>query len=261
MKIGSIGYNYSHDASFVMDRPNGIGCFLLLLIKEPSVFEINGEHFNVSKNSFVIFTPQTPCLYKAAGKTYCDDWIFFDCDERDYELFKRLGITLNTIIHLGDLTELSKIIHILAYEHYSAEPLHDEIERKYIDILFLRLSQCIKTKSSGCSEALVKKNYRFTQLRNLMYTAPESIPDVSEMAAQLNMSRSAFQHLYKKIFGTSVINDVINGRLNKAKRLLSSTNLTIKEIAEKCGYSNEYNFMRQFKSRLNMTPTEYRKML
>ena len=52
--------------------------------------------------------------------------------------------------------------------------------------------------------------------------------------------------------------DVINGRIENAKRLLSSTNLTVKEIAVKCGYGNEYNFMRQFKSRCGQTPTQYR---
>lgn len=38
MEIGTIGYNHSHNSEFVMDRPNGIGCPLLLLIKNSCVF-------------------------------------------------------------------------------------------------------------------------------------------------------------------------------------------------------------------------------
>ena len=73
------------------------------------------------------------------------------------------------------------------------------------------------------------------------------------------MSRSSFQHLYKKMFGTSVMKDVTKGRIERAKRLLSSTNLTVNEIAVRCGYSNEYNFMRRFRDMCGQTPTEYRK--
>lgn len=95
----------------------------------------------------------------------------------------------------------------------------------------------------------------------MIHTEPERVMSIDEMAAAVNMSRSGFQHLYKKMFGISVINDVINGRLERAKRLLSSTDLTVAEIASKCGYATEYNFMRQFKSRTGKTPTEYRKQI
>ena len=51
MKIGSIGYNYSHSDNFVMDRPGGNGCRLFLLIKEPSIFIIDGTEHKVKENS------------------------------------------------------------------------------------------------------------------------------------------------------------------------------------------------------------------
>lgn len=100
-----------------------------------------------------------------------------------------------------------------------------------------------------------------TQLRTVIHTDPERVMTIDDMAASVNMSRSGFQHLYKKMFGVSVMDDVISGRVERAKRLLSSTDLTVAEIASKCGYTTEYNFMRQFKSRTGKTPTEYRKQI
>ncbi|HCL04174.1 MAG TPA: AraC family transcriptional regulator, partial [Lachnoclostridium phytofermentans] len=44
-----------------------------------------------------------------------------------------------------------------------------------------------------------------------------------------------------------------------AKDLLSKTNMPIKEVANECGYKNEVHFMRQFKSIVGVTPSEYRK--
>lgn len=261
MKIGSIGYNYSHGADFVMDRPNGVGCYLFLLIKEPANFVINGVSYYTKKNSFVIFTPETPCMYSAAEERYCDDWMYFDMDADDRAKIEKLGIPFNTIVYIGEIEELSKIMHILAFEHYSAEKHHNEIEQCYIELLLLKLSRSKAAYSVSGGESFKEKNYRLTQLRTRIFTMPESVPSVDDMAAELEMSRSGFQHLYKRLFGVSIMNDVIKGRLDRAKRLLSSTNLTVKEVGERCGYSNEFNFMRQFKEYVGKTPTEYRKIL
>lgn len=173
-------------------------------------------------------------------------------------MLARLDIPVDTVVHLGNIEELSRIIHILTYEYYSASYFHTEIEERYTEILFMKLSRILKDKSYLSDNALSGHNNKLVYIRNQIYIAPESIPDVDKLAAEAGMSRSGFQHLYKKLFGVSVMTDVINGRIENAKRLLSSTNLTVREIATKCGYRNEYNFMRQFKSKCGQTPTEYR---
>lgn len=261
MKLGTIGYNYSHDSEFAMDRPNGPGCWLMLIVKTPAFFSVCGKNYNVRANSFIIISPDAPCLYRAAEDIYTDDWIYFTADESDIKHFAKLDIPVNEPVYLGDTESLSQIIHILAYEHYSEEANHAEIEEHYTQILLLGVSRLIRSGASVSTKSLSEKNYRMTMLRTLLYTSPDEAMSIDEMADSMSMSRSGFQHLYKKMFGVSVINDVISGRIERAKRLLSSTNLTVSEIAEKCGYSTEYNFMRQFKSRVGKTPTEYRRQL
>ena len=261
MKIGTIGYSHSHNSKYVMDRPNGIGCPLLLLIKTPAIFEINGVRHTVRENSFVLFSGKLPCKYGGLNGIYTDDWIFLDIDPEDEELIAGLEIPIDMVVHLGNIEELSRIILILTYEHYSASFFHKELEKRYLEILFMKIGRILKDKSYLSDNALSEHNNCLIHIRNRIYTDPESIPDVEGLAVQSGMSRSGFQHLYKKLFGVSVMNDVINARIESAKRLLSSTNLTVKEIAMKCGYRNEYNFMRQFKSRCGQTPTEYRRCI
>lgn len=261
MEIGSVGYNYSHGPDFEMNRPNGPGCWLMLFVKTPALFEVDGTEYTVSENSFIIFSPRTPCRYRPLGNVYTDDWIYFGADENDVERFKSLNIPINQIVKLGDIDELSRLVHILAYEHYSANEYSRDIERHYTEIMLLKLSRMLSSGSCGKSRSLTQRNFIFTQIRSRIFTMPESVQGIEEMAKEAGMSRSGFQHQYKKIFGVSVMADVISGRLDRAKRLLASTDLTIREISEKCGYSNEYNFMRQFKERDGKTPTEYRKIL
>ena len=57
MLVGAVGYNYRHRKDFIMDCPQGVGCPLILLIKEPSVFVINGIEHRAEKNSFILLSP------------------------------------------------------------------------------------------------------------------------------------------------------------------------------------------------------------
>lgn len=260
MKIGSIGYNYSHSDNFVMDCPGGNGCRLFLLIKEPSIFIIDGTEHKVKENSFVMFSPAVPCRYYGQGSVYTDDWIYFDFEEGDEERFSELGIVPDKIFYLGNIEELSQLVRLMAYEHYSHEPYHEEIERRFTEIFLLKLGRLIST-SNRHSQIYADKSSSFIRLRSRLYSMPDIADDVDKMAAEMNMSRSGFQHAYKKIFGVGVKQDIINGRLELAKRLLISTTLSVKEIAERCGYSSEYSFMRQFKERCGQTPTQFRSCL
>lgn len=261
MVIGTIGYNYVHDMRkerFEMNCPKGQGAPVFLIVKTPSKFVIGGQEYKVKENSVILLRAETPCSYTADGDFYTDDWLYFEWQDWDYGYFERLGLPLDIPVHLGNTEELSQIMHILSYEHYTSDKFHSAIEERYIDILFLTLARMLTTKNIVHSKAYSEKNYRFSQIRTEIYTKPDTFKDVDDMAASVGMSRSGFQHLYKKMFGVSVIYDVISARVHIAKRLLAVTNLTVREIALRCGYTNEYSFMRQFKQREGKTPTEYR---
>ena len=98
-------------------------------------------------------------------------------------------------------------------------------------------------------------------IRTKIYNMPYIEWTVDSLAAELNLSKSYFQHLYKQIFGVSAISDVINSRVEHGKYLLSSTDFSVRQIAEKCGYDSDIHFMRQFKSKSGMTPSAYRESL
>lgn len=258
-KIGQIGYNHTHPESFFLDYPEGIGCWLFLLIKTPAHFEINNRAFEAEPNSFLIISPKTKLFYKAKNNEYIDDWCYFNLDESEIPVFEKLGIKLDTLIPLENADELSQIIHFITFEHYSADIHHDDLERQYINILILKLSRIIKTNVYHSSDLFATKNDKLIFLRSKIFSDPNYFEDVDSMADFMALSRSGFQHLYKNTFGINVMSDVISGRIDNAKKLLSSTDLTVAEISGKNGYKSEFAFMRQFKERTGMTPTEFRK--
>ena len=259
INIGTIGYNYTHEPDFKMNRPEGAGAYLFLLVKSNAIFYINGKRNLVKKNSYVILQPKTPCLYQGANENYEDDWFFFNMtDEEKSELLEK-GLVFDTPVFLGNIEEISSLIHQISYNHFSADIYHEEIKILLTSVLFLKTAQQAKLKIIQSPDVLASKNDRLNYLRTRLFEEPALFSDIDEMADFMNLSRSGFQHLYSHTFGVSVIHDVIKGRIEKAKSLLSKSNFSITEISNKSGYKSEFHFMRQFKKETGLTPTEFRR--
>ena len=259
INIGAIGYNYTHEEDFRMDRPEGPGAWLFLLVKSDAIFYINGKRNLVKKHSYVLLQPKTPCMYQGAKENYEDDWFFFNMTEEDKTELLERGIVFDSPVFLGSTEEISSLIHQISYNHFSADIYHEEIKILLTSVLFLKTAQQAKSKIIQPPDVLAGKNDRLTYLRTRLFEEPALFSGIDEMAAYMNLSRSGFQHLYSHTFGVSVIHDVIKGRIEKAKSLLSKSNYSITEISNKCGYKSEFHFMRQFKKETGLTPTEFRR--
>ena len=83
---------------------------------------------------------------------------------------------------------------------------------------------------------------------------------LSEMALRYHISESHLSHIFKSVTGYAPIEYLMSCRLSAAKNLLSSSDKSIKEIIDLCGFSDESNFSRTFKKNVGMTPTEFRKI-
>lgn len=259
MKIGAIGYNHTHDADYYQDRPQGTGCWLFLHIRTPAIFRFGEQEYNVKKGSAVLISPCTPLYYRGSAGGYADDWIFFNMTDDEYKNLTDMGITADKPIYLGAARDLSSTIHRITFEHYSVEPLHSEIEHKYFEVLFLKLARAFRMDYSGDLDTANEKNAAMVDLRASIYSDPAAFDSVKSIAENMHMSCSGLQHLYKRLFGVNISSDIINSRLTRAKDLLSSTNLTVDRVAEHCGYSCTYSFLRQFKEKCGCTPTQFRR--
>ena len=81
---------------------------------------------------------------------------------------------------------------------------------------------------------------------------------VEDIAKELYISRSAFQKNFIEYFGVSPTEYRTKKRLEKAKRLLETTDMPIKDISELLGFYDIAYFYKVFKKALSITPKEYR---
>ena len=78
------------------------------------------------------------------------------------------------------------------------------------------------------------------------------------VASEVNLSPNHFSALFSQEVGTPFIEYLINKRMEKAKILLSSTDMKTFEIAYEVGYKDPHYFSSTFKKTQGMTTKEYR---
>ena len=256
MKINNIGYNHYHDADFQISRPDGSGDYLLLILKTPAVFTFEGKDLITDASAFILYQKGTPQFYRALGSSFANDWLHFDISSDELMTFHDYQIPFDTVVPLNDINDLSLFIKTLSYEHYSSNYYRKESIYLYLKLLFMKLSEKLRTHPD---ETISTYYERMSLIRSQIYNMPYFDWNIPGMAHQLAISKSYFQHMYKQIFGTGAMDDVIQSRIHHAKYLLSTTMLPVKEISTMCGYKNETHFMRQFKACEGMTPSQYRK--
>lgn len=82
--------------------------------------------------------------------------------------------------------------------------------------------------------------------------------DVSELANVLGYRADYLSSVFKRSMGISIVRYTNQLRIKTAKTLLSNYNVTIKEAAFSCGFSDEKYFMKVFKELEGMTPNQYK---
>lgn len=81
------------------------------------------------------------------------------------------------------------------------------------------------------------------------------------LAKEHYLSYVQFSRRFKNAVGTTPQNYIVAKRLKKAKAMLANTELSIKHIAESCGFASEYYFSNFFSKYCHTSPTKYRNMI
>src|SRR5690606_4413546 len=89
--------------------------------------------------------------------------------------------------------------------------------------------------------------------------AQDGLPTVQHVSNQLQMSSNYLSTLLKSLTGQSTKQHIHKKLLEKAKEKLSTTALSVSEIAYELGFEHPQSFSKLFKSKTQMTPLEFRR--
>lgn len=87
----------------------------------------------------------------------------------------------------------------------------------------------------------------------------KGLPSVQYVAEMLNISPKYLSGLLKQLTGQSTQQHIHDRLIDKAKEKLSTTNLSVSDIAYELGFEHSQSFNKLFKSKTNQSPLEFRK--
>jgi AraC-like DNA-binding protein len=100
------------------------------------------------------------------------------------------------------------------------------------------------------------------RLGDLMSVIEERLDEpwsLEGLASLVHVSRSTLIRYFRRATGKTPVQYLTDVRLSKARSLLSSTDLSVCEIARRSGFAEGNYLARTFKARTKLTPTEFRR--
>lgn len=86
----------------------------------------------------------------------------------------------------------------------------------------------------------------------------QGLPTVQYLSAQLHLSPSYLSDMLRSLVGQNAQQFIHEKLLEKAKELLSTTNLSVSEVAYQLGFEHSQSFSRFFKTKAQLSPLQFR---
>ncbi|MBQ2696266.1 MAG: helix-turn-helix domain-containing protein [Clostridia bacterium] len=164
------------------------------------------------------------------------------------------------VIFLGNILsggEKGKNSAIEAFYETFEHDFSEDSSQRICEIVAKQILLLLKEYSNVKSEFPVL----ITNIRHYLEDMIFSDVSVSDIAAEFNYSEKYIGRLFKKHTGKTIKEYVGEQRLQRAVKLLFSSEYTITEISVMTGFNNLTYFCRKFKEQYGISPRDYQKSL
>ncbi len=199
-------------------------------------------------------------------------WLVFHPDLiRNYPLGKTIkdygffSYAVHEALHLSEKEEamLEAIMKNIEQEynnsidHYSQDVMvsHIELLLNYSNRFYNR--QFI-TRKAASNDTLAKLEKLLDDYFSVNEIRQPGLPTVQYFAEKLNVSPNYLSDMLRALSGQSTQQHIHNKIIEKAKERLTTTNLSVSEIAYQLGFEHPQSFSKLFKSKTKISPLEYR---
>jgi AraC-like DNA-binding protein len=259
-----------------------------LVLKGERDIEVNGQFHRMKRGDIVFIPPHAMRdVADVQGEPMMFQYITVCCDIRVGSLEMSELYRFPLVVETGDQEEFMRLVK-----------LSSELHRETVDFLYkvgLRpetpetLNKEIKTNEVTVDQTLdllrVDSMFRTWFHRLFQYIRPHlperplfvdprildicsyiqrnlNIPlKISELARGFYLSESHLRLLFRKTFGMSPNEYLLEAKMKRTKELLLNSSYTLRDISEMVGFHNQNMFSRAFVKKEGISATEYRKRL
>lgn len=244
------------DKDYFTLRENGRPDYHILYITEGKCYaEKDGENIIINPGEIFLIPPFKKHLYsfKSSDKSV-SSYIHFSgtgCEK----LLREAGFFPEYILHLKKSRSLEEVFEKLRREFLLKKPFYDNLCTSYL-IEFLSLAG---RKNEELKNPVFSKNKQeIDRILNIMIEKYSENRNISYYAQMCHLSISRFQHVFKSCTGQTPVEYINNLRINHAKEYLINTDLSISDISEAVGFTDQNYFSRVFKKITGISPVKFK---
>lgn len=145
------------------------------------------------------------------------------------------------------------------YSDINTEQLHyNGLLQNLSNLLLLRFAEILR---SGCMSDTSKVSHPveiYREFRKLLINNYLKEHYIQFYSSQLNVSPTYLSRIVRKISGRTVNEHIAHMLVTEARRLLDCTDMTVKQISYRLGFSDQAAFGKFFRNLFGVSPTAYR---
>lgn len=232
---------------------------LLFVASGKTHFYIGGKDQIVTAGHMVLFQPKEEQHYEYFGEDKPEVyWVHFTGSSVK-EILRSYDIPLDEhIFFTGTPAAYTQLFKNMIEEFQTCKVGYREMLEMNLRQLFLMIQRTRLEKPPLVTTAVQQEMDFARQYFHEHYNEPINI---EEYAQSRHTSISLFMRNFKKVYGVSPKQYILNIRMNNAQNLLESTDYTVAEIAAIVGYDNALYFSRIYHKQKGQAPSDYRKKM
>lgn len=257
LAVTELGVLWVRQLGYKVDRPHGLGQYLLLRFYTPMLVHTTAGLVYGEPGDCLLYEPAFPQWFTGRGVGYIDDWMHIKGPAMP-ALVRRYQVPVNTLFRPRELDFFSPALEAINRELYRRELFWEHSVRMLVENLLMRLGRLVNEQESA--DLGPADLARAGVLRSVRMQVHERLKErwtVASMAELAHVSASRFAVLYKRLFGVSPVEDLIDARLARARALLTNAGLSVGEVAAQTGFTSLCYFSRLFHRRVGITPRDY----
>ncbi|MGY4793720.1 AraC family transcriptional regulator [Lysinibacillus fusiformis] len=227
---------------------------LIFPIKGVADVQIEGENYRLEKGQIVHVGPNLPIHRIIASDTKFEyAVIHFQLAEGDnakFPLYNR-----HFTLQVGEQIKLMSMLQQLIQNYL----MRSHLSFLQSKALFLNILEEMLLTIKMMDYQYKKEN--ITLIMEYIQENYTKNMTVMDIAKHFNMERRKLAYLFEKKMGVSPNVYLTDLRIQKSKILLRTSHLSVKEIAEKVGYTDYFYFSRVFKKITGLSPSLFRKYM
>lgn len=172
----------------------------------------------------------------------------------------------NETLHLSDV---EKAIILSLFEMIEAE-LNSRIDNLSQDVVITQIELLLNyanrfykrqfiTRKAVNNDLLKKLEELLEGYFNNETSKSRGIPTVQDLSDKLNITPSYLSDMLRSLTGQNAQQHIHNRLIEKAKEKLSTTSLSVSEVAYALGFEHPQSFNKLFKTKTNLSPLEFRR--